>query len=195
MSDPFSGLGEPFTSITRELGFPAAGVAYATAEQLLQVSDLTFVDLTVKRWMAGGQPLHLRVRALTFNEQEQVDRASLIKIDGKIVKSEARFAAETLRRCCVMPQLNDAQASALRDHNPAIIGAIVQLVWNVLSILDQNAIDSMVDISHPLPTTDGAAGDSVADDNSGDDPLESFAVSEADGAEPARDPILAESGR
>jgi len=186
MSDPFAGLGEPFTSITRELGFPAAGVMYATAEQLLQVSDLTFVDLTVKRWTAGGAPLNLRVRALSLAEQEQVDRASLIKIDGQTVKSEARFASATLKRCCVMPQLNDAQATALRDHNPAIIGAIVQLVWNVLSILDQNAIDSMVDISHPLPSADESADDQVADDNSGDDAPESFAVESADGDESAR---------
>ena len=122
MSDPFHGI-----------GFPAPGGAYASVDDLLQVADLVEVDLTITRWTKHGVPLRIRVRALDFDQQEKIDRNSLIKIDDRVVKSEARFAAATLREAVIVPTLTDAQAQAMRKHNPAIIASIVRFVWEILS--------------------------------------------------------------
>lgn len=177
MNDPFPGL-----------GFPAPGGAYASVDDLLLVSDLCEVDLVVTRWKRNGASLRIRVRALDFDQQEQIDRASMIKFDGRIVKSEARFAAATLKEAVIVPQLTDAQAKQMTKHNPSIISVVVRFVWDVLSALDQDAIDAIVEYAIPDPS--GAAHDAAADANGGNEPPESFAVSESYELEPARDPAL-----
>lgn len=168
-SDPFPGL-----------AFPAPGGAYASVEDLLQVADLCEVDLTITRWKRNGASLRIRVRALDFDQQERIDRGSLVKIDGQIVKSEARFAALTLREAVIVPTLNDAQAQAMRKHNPSIITAIVRFVWDVLSALDQETIDAIVD------TADSDPDDATADAPSPDDEAESLVIGESFRLERAR---------
>jgi hypothetical protein len=138
MNDPFPGL-----------SFPAPGGAYASVDDLLQVADLCEIDLTITRWKRNGASLRIRVRALDFDMQEKVDRASLVKIDGQVVKSEARFAAATLKEAVIVPTLTDAQAQAMRKHNPAIISVIVRFVWDILSSLDQSMIDAIVEQAIP----------------------------------------------
>jgi cytochrome b len=157
VSDPFPGL-----------GFPPPGGPYASVDDLLQVADLCEVDLTVTRWKKGGESLHIRVRALDFDQQEAIDRGSVVKLkDGSVVKSDARFAALTLKEAVIVPTLNDAQAQAMRKHNPSIVGAIVRFVWDVLSALDQEVIDGLVEQAFPDP--DGAADDAAADADGGDE--------------------------
>lgn len=180
MSDPFRGL-----------GFPAPGGAYASVDDLLQISDLVEVDLTITRWKRNGAPLRIRVRALDFDQQEQIDRASLVKIDERVVKSEARFAAATLKAAVIAPTLNDAQANAMRKHNPAIISGIVRFIWDVLSALDQEDIDAIVDAAIPDP--DGATHDAPADDNGTNESAMDFVISESFVVERARDPAMAEA--
>lgn len=159
------------TDLFAGLSFPAPGGPYATADDLLLVSDLTEVDLVVKRWARNGQSLRIRVRALDFDQQEAIDRGSLVKLsDGQIVKSEARFAALTLREAVLVPKLSDSQAQALRKHNPAIISQVVRFVWDVLSALDQELIDGLVDAAIPDPH--GAADDAPPDaDGAGEPPV------------------------
>lgn len=178
--DPFPGL-----------AFPSPGGAYASVDDLLLVSDLCEVDLTVTRWKRNGASLRIRVRALDFDQQEQIDRGSLIKVDNQIVKSEARFAALTLQAAVIVPTLNAAQANAMRKHNPSIISAIVRFIWDVLSALDQETIDAIVDTS--LPGTSGAAHDAPPDADGGDEQADAFTLSESFVVERARDSALVET--
>lgn len=180
MSDPFPGL-----------DFPAPGGAYASVDDLLLVSDLCEVDLTVTRWKRGGASLRIRVRALDFDQQERIDRASLVKIDGQIVKSEARFAAATLKEAVIVPTLTDAQARQMTKHNPSIISAIVRFVWDVLSALDQETIDGIVEQAIPDPS--GAADRSAPHADGGDESAAPNLAGDAYGFERADDPALAQA--
>lgn len=177
MSDPFAGL-----------GFPAPGGAYASVDDLLQISDLVEVDLTITRWKKNGAPLRIRVRSLDFDQQEKIDRASLVKVDGQIVKSEARFAAATLKEAVIVPTLTDAQAQAMRKHNPQIISSVVRFIWDILSALDQEDIDAIVEASLPDRSGEHAPADAPGADES----AESFVIGETFERESARSPIMAE---
>jgi hypothetical protein len=179
MSDPFPGL-----------AFPAPGGVYASVDDLLLVSDLCEVDLLVTRWKRNGASLRIRVRALDFDQQEKIDRSSLVKIDGQIVKSESRFAAATLKEAVIVPTLTDAQAQAMCKHNPSIISAVVRFVWDVLSALDQETVDAIVE--HEIPDTTSAGADAAADANGGDEPADDFTIGESFAVERARDPALVE---
>jgi hypothetical protein len=180
MSDPFPGL-----------SFPSPGGPYASVDDLMLVSDLCEVDLVVTRWKRNGASLRIRVRALDFDQQEKIDRNSLIKIDERIVKSEARFAALTLKEAVIVPQLSDAQARQMTKHNPSIITAIVRFVWDVLSALDQEMIDAIVDTAIPDPIQ--PAADAPSDADGGDESPDSFTVGESFTVERARDPVMAEA--
>lgn len=170
------------------LEFPSPGGPYASADDLLLVSDLCEVDLVVSRWKRSGVSLRIRVRALDFDQQERIDRASLVKIDGQIVKSEARFAAATLKETVIVPTLTDAQARQMTKHNPSIISAIVRFVWDVLSALDQETIDGIVEQAIPSPS--GAADDAAADAGGGDEPAESWTFGDTYRSPAAADPVL-----
>lgn len=158
MSDPFTGLDFPK---------PGSG-AYASADDLLLVADLCEIDLVVKRWKRNGAPLRIRVRALDFEQQERIDRAALVKVEERYVRSEARFAAATLREALIVPTLTDAQARQMVKHNPAIIAQVVRFVWDVLSGLDQDAIDAIVESE--IPDASSAGDHAAADADSGDEP-------------------------
>jgi hypothetical protein len=181
VSDPFPGL-----------AFPSPGGPYASVDDLLLVSDLCEVDLTVTRWKRGGQSLRIRVRALDFDQQERIDRSSLVKLpDGQIVKSEARFAAATLKEAVIAPTLTDAQARQMTKHNPSIIGAIVRFVWDVLSALDQEIIDALVDTAIPDPGQ--SAADAPPDADGTDEQADAFAFGDAYGFDAARDAALVQA--
>lgn len=158
MSDPFPGLDIPIT-----------GGAYATADDLLLMSDLAEMDIKVRRWKRGGQPLRLRVRALDFDQQEVIERGALVKIDGQYVRSEAKFAALTLQHGVIVPKLTAEQANALRKHNPAIISTVVRFIWETLSILDQDVIDALA--NEQIPGAAEPAADAPPDAD-GDDPAD-----------------------
>lgn len=159
MSDPFPGL-----------SFPQPGGAYASADDLLLVSDLCEIDLVVKRWKRSGEALRIRVRALDFDQQEKIDRGALVKIDGQYVRSESRFAAATLREAVIVPTLTDAQARQMTKHNPQIISQVVRFIWDVLSSLDQDAIDAIVESEIPGPAE--PAADASPDADGGGESLE-----------------------
>lgn len=180
MSDPFPGL-----------AFPAPGGAYASVDDLLQIADLCEIDLTITRWKKNGAPLRIRVRALDFDQQEKIDRASLVKVDGQVVKSEARFAAATLKEAVIVPTLSDAQAHAMRKHNPSIVSAIVRFVWDILSSLDQEMIDAIVEIAIPDPAQ--PAPDASPDADGSDQPEDDFIVGESFAVERARRADMAEA--
>jgi len=180
MSDPFPGL-----------AFPAPGGPYASVDDLLQIPDLCEVDLTITRWKRNGASLRIRVRALDFDQQERIDRNSLVKIDDRIVKSEARFAALTLKEAVIVPTLTDAQAQAMRKHNPSIISVIVRFVWDVLSALDQETIDAIVE--QAIPDPDGAPHDAPPDADGSDEQKDSFTLGESFTVERERSPALAEA--
>lgn len=143
--------------------------AYATAEDLEMLSDLSEVDLVVKRWHRNGQPLRIRVKALDFDQIERIDRGCMVKLkDGTVVRSDARYATLTLQEAVIMPRLNDAQARAMSKHNPTIISEIVGFVWNGLSVWDQSLVDSLV--NEAIPGAIEPTNDPIGDDDSAGDP-------------------------
>jgi len=174
MSDPFPGM-----------VFPPPGGSYASVDDLLLVSDLCEMDLVITRWKRNGASLRIRVRTLDFDQQERIERGALIKIDEKVVRSESRFACLTLKEAIIVPQLNEAQARQMAQHNPSIIAVIVRFVWDVLSGLDQETIDAIVESDIPDPA--GAAHDAATDDNRGGESADSFLVGESYRVEPERD--------
>lgn len=180
MSDPFPGL-----------AFPAPGGPYASVDDLLEVADLCEVDLTITRWKKSGASLRIRVRALDFDQQERIDRNCLVKIDDRVVRSEARFASLTLKEALIVPTLNDAQANAMRKHNPSIISAIVRFVWDVLSALDQETIDAIVDTTIADP--EQPAHDAPPDADSAGESADTFTTRESFVVERVHDPALAEA--
>lgn len=182
MSDPF-----------REVSLPAPGGVYASADDLLLVSDLCEIDLRINRWKKNGASLRIRVRALDFSQQERIDRAALVKIEVspgqyQMVRSESRFAVGTLKEAVIVPTLTDAQAREMAKHNPGIITAIVRFVWDMLSNLDQESINAIVESE--IPDINPAPDDTSADADRADEPIDGADAIPAYGLEPIDDPGL-----
>lgn len=148
---------------TATLGLGIEPGAYATADDLLLLSDLSEVDLVVKRWTRNGQPLRIRVKALDFDQQEACERGALVMRDGQAVRSAARFAALTLFESVIVPKLSLEQAHAMRKHNPAVVSEVVSFIWNALSTWNQAMVEAIVNEQIPGATDDPPAGDGGGD--------------------------------
>lgn len=135
---------------------------YASAADLLEQSDLLEQDVTVTRWHKNGKPLRVRVRALDLIAQDDIECASLRKhpVTGLWYQHPPSYAAATLRRGVIVPALNDDQAERMRQHNPVIIGELVQYIW-LMSALDEKRLEAHLDEIPP-------ASDSA---DSGNEPL------------------------
>jgi hypothetical protein len=167
-------MGDIFPGLTPH---KSGGGAYATADDLLLLSDLCELDIVVDRWKRGGTPLRIRIKALDFDQQEKIERLALVKVDGKLVRSEAAFAAYTLFESLVVPKLTLEQAQAMRKHNPQIITNIVTFIWNTLSIIDQDIIDAIVESE--IPNTVEPPINEATDAGGADDPpIAAFAAAE-----------------
>jgi len=120
-----------------------AGGDYATADDLLTLSDMFEQDVTITRWHKNGKPLKIRVRALDLDQQERILNDALIQNakTGLWETSDAAYCAATLREMCVVPKLNDDQAQRMRGHNPTIIKSLVRYGWK-LSTLDDSRLEA-----------------------------------------------------
>lgn len=116
---------------------------YATADDLLTLSDLFEQDVTIRRWHKNGRPLKLRIRALDLDQQDRILADAMVKNErtGLWESSEAIYCAASLRELCAIPHLNDAQAQQMRKHNPTIIKALVRYGW-LLSALDDERLEA-----------------------------------------------------
>ena len=136
---------------------------YASAGDLVTLDDLAELDVVVKRWHVSGRPLKLRVRALDLDQQEQIDIAATIQhpVTHEWVRSEAAYAAATLREGVIVPKLDNAKAQQLRKRNPTIVKELISLIWT-LSSLDDALLERLVNIDDPpapTPTELSPAGD------------------------------------
>jgi hypothetical protein len=118
-------------------------VVYASADDLLTVSDLPERNVTIRRWHKNGKPLTIRVKALDLDQQDRVNHAALEKNrkTGEWQQSVASFNAATLEHAVIVPKLTAEQAQAMRKHNPVIIEKLVQFIWG-LSALDDETIEN-----------------------------------------------------
>jgi hypothetical protein len=136
-------------------------VVYASAEDLLTVSDLPERAVTIRRWHKNGRALTIRVRALDLDQQDRVNQAALTKNakTGEWQQSVAAFNAATLEHAIVVPRLDTAQAQAMRKHNPVIIEKLVNFIWS-LSALDDDTIEQYARaLANPPPDTATPEGD------------------------------------
>lgn len=137
-------------------------VVYASAEDLLTVSDMPERAVTVRRWHKNGKPLTIRIRALDLDQWDRVNQAALIKNNktGDWQQSIAAFNAAVLLEAVIVPKLTPEQARAMRQHNPIIIGKLVEFVQS-LSALDDETIEGYARVL-ANPTPDPAAAESDA---------------------------------
>jgi hypothetical protein len=112
---------------------------YATVDELLEQDDLPECDLTIPRWHKNGKPLKLRVKALTLEQQDSIQMASLVKHPktGEWITNRELFCAETLTRSVRMPGLDPAHGKALVRKNPVTISAIVDFIWVLAAMTDE----------------------------------------------------------
>jgi hypothetical protein len=128
-------------------------VSYASAEDLLTVSDLPERAVTIRRWHKNGRALTIRVRALDLDQWDKVNQAALIqnKKTGAWEQSIAAFNAAVLLEAVIVPKLAPEQAKAMRQHNPVIIGKLVEFIQS-LSALDDETIENYARIlANPTP--------------------------------------------
>lgn len=103
------------------------GESYATAEQIRDVRDLAEMPIEVPWWQhADGRPFKILVRALSFDERTQVNRASRTPNGGD---DDDQFALETCLRGIVEPRLTRPQLDIYKAKNPDAIDAICDSIW------------------------------------------------------------------
>lgn len=140
-------------------------VTYATADDLLTVSDLPERNVTIRRWHKNGKALTIRVRALDLDQQDRINQAALAKNGktGEWQQSVAAFNAATLLEAMTVPKLDSAQAQAMRKRNPVIIEKLVQFIWS-LSALDDDTIEEYARaLANPQADTIPAAPDAAGE--------------------------------
>jgi hypothetical protein len=140
-------------------------VSYASAEDLLTVSDLPERNVTIRRWHKNGKPLKIRIRALDLDQQDKVNQAALVKNTktGAWEQSTAAFNAAALLEMIVVPKLTHEQAQAMRKHNPVIIQSLVDFGWG-LSALDDDTIEGYARaLANPTPDPATAATDAAGE--------------------------------
>jgi hypothetical protein len=139
-------------------------VTYASADDLLTVSDLPERNVTIKRWHRNGKPLTIRIRALDLDQQDRVNTEAMVKNKrtNEWEQSEPALCAATLREAVVTPRLTNEQAQAMRKHNPIIIRTLVNFIWS-LSALDDDTIEQTARALNPQATPTADAGDDPSD--------------------------------
>jgi hypothetical protein len=106
-----------------------AGETCATAEQIRDVQDLAEMPFEVPHWQHGdGAPYKIRIRALSFRERTEINRASK-RPDGS--DDDDQFALETCLRAIVEPRLDKPQLDILRAKNAEAIDAISDTAWKL----------------------------------------------------------------
>lgn len=135
MSD--SPITHPQTLIPSRL---AAGEDYATVAQILAADDLPHATLHVPHWRIAGAALAVRVRALSLQERDRVQREE---------DTVAQYCL-TWQLACVAPTFTPEQANALANKNPHAVEQVARFVW-VLSALDQDWIDHVVTTNTDAP--------------------------------------------
>ena len=116
--------------------------AYATVSDILEADDLPACDVRIPQWRKNGKSLLIRVRALDFEQQEQIQAEALI-LDGprKGERDYKAFVLATWREGVIAPTFTADQAARLASKNPKAIEDVHVLIWQ-LSVLSQEAIDA-----------------------------------------------------
>lgn len=139
----------------------AAGEEYASVSAILECDDLPQATLHIPYWRVAGKPAAIRVRGLSLDEREQVQRA------GRLANGQTDLAAQyclTWQLGCVLPRFTAEQADALRRKNAHAVEQGALFIWT-LSALDQGWIDHVVQQQTgaepaPPPDDERAADDS-----------------------------------
>ncbi len=138
-----------------------AAVVYASADDLLTVSDLPERNVTIRRWHRNGKPFTIRIRALDLDQQDRVNQAALT-YNTKIKEwqqSIPAFNAATLLEAVIVPKLTSDQAQAMRKHNPIIIQKLVDFIWSIAALDD----DTIEQYAHALANPSPAPADPPSD--------------------------------
>jgi hypothetical protein len=143
----------------------ADAVVYASAEDLLTVTDLPERNVTIRRWHKNGKPLTIRVRALDLDQQDRVNQAALTKNakTGEWQQSVAAFNAATLLEAIIVPKLTPEQAQAMRKHNPVIIDKLVNFVWSLGALSDDTIEEYARALANPTADTPAPAPDAPSE--------------------------------
>jgi hypothetical protein len=138
---------------------------YASADDILLQSDMLEQDVTITRWHKNGKKLKVRVRALDLIAQDEIECASLRKhpATGMWYQHPPTYASETIRRGVIVPALNADQAKRMEQHNPVIIGELVQYIW-LMSALDEARLEAHLDEIPPERDTGGGDDQPVGAD-------------------------------
>ncbi len=117
---------------------PPTVTTYGTIHDALGQADRAEVDVLIPDWQrADGTPLKWRIRSLSLVDQDAIHRAERLAIHRRntVLPDDTDypvFAAETIRRCMVVPSLDDISAKTLiMQSNPAIMRQLVDLVWGL----------------------------------------------------------------
>lgn len=103
------------------------GESYATAEQIRDVPDLAEMPIEVPHWQhSDGTPFKILIRALSFEERREANRASRTP---KGEDDDDQFALETCLRGIVQPRLTRAQLDIYKAKNPDAIDEICETIW------------------------------------------------------------------
>ena len=134
-------------------------VTYASADDLLTVSDLPERNVAIRRWHQNGKPLTIRIRALDLDQQDRVNQAALTynTKTKEWQQSVPAFNAATLLEAIVVPRLTAEQAQAMRKRNPVVIAKLVDFIWS-LAALDDDTIEQYARaLANPSPDPANAA--------------------------------------
>lgn len=124
----------------------AAGEEYASVAAILECDDLPQATLHIPHWRINGKEAAVRVRALSLEERERVQK------EPSIVEQYCL----TWHLGCVNPPLTIDQAKALRSKNPHAVEQGAEFIW-LLSALDQEWIAHVVETqtrAEPAPPAD-----------------------------------------
>ena len=95
---------------------PPTVTTYGTIHDALGQADRAEVDVLIPDWQrADGTPLKWRIRSLSLVDQDAIHRAERLAIHRRstVLPDDTDypvFAAETIRRCMVVPSLDDISA-------------------------------------------------------------------------------------
>jgi hypothetical protein len=125
-----------------------SGESCATAEQIRDVPDLAEMPFEVPHWRhADGTPFKIRLRALSFRERTEINRAAKT---AKGEDDDDQFALETCLRGMVEPRLNKTQLDIYKEKNAEAIDAISDTIW-WLTRLEARAVAAEVRRLADLP--------------------------------------------
>jgi hypothetical protein len=105
---------------------------YGSVAQIAQEEDRVETDIHLVGWTKK-----LRIRALSFDQMERINRNAKIhvtdektnRVAGEI--DHAEFVYHTLVEGVVIPRMNYAQAKMLADNNGEIIRELADQIWDL----------------------------------------------------------------